>query len=153
MKAFVYRFERKLGLVRQEEQAIRHELQVVTAERDRILEELNQLKNRIDCLEESIRNYQGNSLIPEVGLCVEYLPIVKKHFLKVVDNLQEAEKMVDLTRQQVVEKKRETKTFEKLREHDWQEYRYEMNREEQKIIDELAMASGHRNISHKGTGL
>ena len=56
MKAFVYRFERKLGLVRQEEQALRHELQVVSAERDRVLEELNRLKSRIDCLEESIRN-------------------------------------------------------------------------------------------------
>lgn len=50
MKAFVYRFERKLGLVRQEEQALRHELQVVSAERDRVLEELNRLKSRIDCL-------------------------------------------------------------------------------------------------------
>jgi flagellar FliJ protein len=152
MKAFVYRFERKLSLVRQEEQAVRLELQVAMNERDRILEELDQLKNRIDCLEQSIRNHHGNSLIPEVGLRKEYLPILKEHFLILVDD-QEAEKKVDSIRQQVVEKKRETKTFEKLRENDWQEYRYEMNREEQKIIDELSMASGPRNISHKGTGI
>jgi flagellar FliJ protein len=150
MKAFVYRFERKMGLVRQEEQALRHELQVVSAERDRVLEELNRLKSRIDCLEESIRNHQGNFLIPEVGLCKEYLPVLKERFLQMVTELQEAEKRVESARQMVVEKKRETKAFEKLREHDWQEYQYELNREEQKLIDELAMTSNHRKIKAKG---
>lgn len=43
MKPFVYRFERKLGLVRQEEQAVRLELQQAMAERDRIVEELERL--------------------------------------------------------------------------------------------------------------
>lgn len=152
MKPFVYRFERKLGLVRQEEQAIRQELQIVMAERDRIAEELERIKNRIDRLQEAIRLHQGNLLLPEAGLCHEYLPVLKDYFLKLVDDLQEAEEKVENTRNKVIEKKRETKTFEKLRENDWQVYLYEVNREEQKVIDELAVTSGFRGMNQRGTG-
>lgn len=152
MKPFVYRFERKLGLVRQEEQAVRQELHLLMMERDRIVEELDHLQLRIHGLEEIIRNYQGNWLVPEAGLCKEYLPIVKEHFLHKTDELLQAEERVEEARNRAIEKKRETKTYEKLRENDWQDYRYELNREEQKEIDELAMAAEIRNVSRKGTG-
>jgi len=152
MKPFVYRFERKLGLVRQEEQAVRLELQQAMAERDRIVEELERLKNRIACIEDAIRLHWGNILVPEVGLQKAYLPILKERFLKLVEDLQAAEEKVETTRKKVIAKKRETMTFEKLREHDWQEYLYEVNREEQKIIDELAITSGSRDIIQRGMG-
>jgi len=152
MKPFVYRFERKLGLVKQEEQVVRLELQTAMAERERILEELDRLRNRIVCLEDAIRAHQGNTLLPEVGLTREYLPILKERFLRLTDELQLAEEKVETIRRKLLVKKRETMTFEKLREHDWQAYLYEVNREEQKIIDELAITSGSRDIMHRGTG-
>jgi flagellar FliJ protein len=152
MKPFIYRFERKLGLVRQEEQTVRQEMHLLMSERDRILGELDQLQSRIHCLEELIRSYDGNWLIPEAGLCKEYLPILREHFYHKTDELLLAEGRVEKARQKVMEKKRETKTYEKLRENDWQDYRYESNREEQKVIDELAMAAEIRNVRRKGTG-
>ena len=152
MKPFVYRFERKLGLVRQEEQAVRLELQQAMAERDRIVEELERLKNRIACIEDAIRLHWGNILVPEVGLQKAYLPILKERFHILTDDLQAAEEKVEFIRRKVVAKKRETMTFEKLREHDWQEYMYDLNREEQKIIDELAITARSREIIQRGTG-
>lgn len=152
MKPFIYRFERKLGLVRQEEQTVRQELHLLMTERDRILGELDHLQIRIHCSEELIRSYHGNWLIPEAGLCKEYLPILKEHFLHKTDELMVAEEKVETARNKVIEKKRETKTYEKLRENDWQDYRYELNREEQKVIDELAMAAEIRKVSRKEAG-
>ena len=152
MKPFVYRFERKLGLVRQEEQTVRQELHLLMTERDRVLGELDHLQSRIHCSEELIRSYNGNWLIPEAGLCKEYLPILKEHFLHKTDELLLAEERVEDARRKVIKKKRETKTYEKLRENDWQDYRYELNRGEQKVIDELAMAAEIRNASRRGTG-
>lgn len=155
MKPFVYRFERKLGLVRQEELSARQELHLLIMERDRIAEELDHLKNRIVVLQESIRSFQGNPLQPEVELRKTYLPVLKDNFLMLVETLQEAEARVETARRLVMEKNRETKTFEKLRERDWQGYIYELNREEQKIIDEVAVTSRSRKLAAKqiGTGL
>lgn len=81
-----------------------------------------------------------------------YLPILKERFHILTDDLQAAEEKVEFIRRKVVAKKRETMTFEKLREHDWQEYLYDLNREEQKIIDELAITARSREIIQRGTG-
>jgi len=47
----------------------------------------------------------------------------------------------------LLEKSRETKTLEKLKEREWEEYILENNRLEQKIIDEVAVNSYFRKNS------
>lgn len=153
MKPFVYRFQRKLGLVKQEEQAVRQELQVLALERDHIAEEMDRLRGRITLLQDSIRNHTGHPLVPEVVLRQEFLPVLKERFIQMTEDLQQAEAKVEAARNRVVIKNRETQTFEKLRERDWQDYVYAMNREEQKLIDELANASRIRTMTRQGIGI
>lgn len=151
MKPFTYRFERKLSLSKQEEQAAVLVLQKAIADRDKILEDLEHLKNRIFVIQESIRKHTVNPSVREVVLHQEYLPVLKERFVNLVEDLQRAETKVDQARKQLIAKNQETKTFEKLKDRDWQDYLYEMNREDQKVIDELAITSRSRDIS-KGTG-
>lgn len=151
MKPFTYRFERKLSLSKQGEQAAVLVLQKAIADRDKILEDLEHLKNRIFVIQESIRKHTVNPSVREVVLHQEYLPVLKERFVNLVEDLQRAETKVDQARKQLIAKNQETKTFEKLKDRDWQDYLYEMNREDQKVIDELAITSRSRDIS-KGTG-
>ena len=63
--------------------------------------------------------------------------------------MHEAESVVDTMRVKLFEQARETSTLEKLKQRQFEEYRKEAQQQEQKVIDELAVAGHFRKNLNK----
>jgi flagellar export protein FliJ len=81
-------------------------------------------------------------------LIKEFIPVLIKLIINTEDRLNLAEQEVERARGVLLERTKETKTLNKLHEKEWQIYLQEWNREEQKLVDEIAI-TGHfrKNLS------
>lgn len=145
MRPFQFRLQTKLDLTSREEQQIREELEVRLMRRDQIQRELDEIRCKLNEIEDAMKELmmQGFSL-DQFMILNNYLPILRELLFKKELELKRAETEIVETRYQLLEKMKERKILEKLREKEWANYQLEMNREEQKIIDELAINSHFR---------
>jgi len=145
MRPFQFRLQTKLDLTSREEQQIREELEVRLMRRDQIQRELDEIRCKLNEIEDAMKELmmQGFSL-DQFMILNNYLPILRELLFKKELELKRAETEIVKTRYQLLEKMKERKILEKLREKEWANYQLEMNREEQKIIDELAINSHFR---------
>lgn len=142
MKKFSFRLEKNLNLARQIENEARIEHQSFLRERDRLAEQLVILNQRLQLLMHSIRNLEGD--VQEIILYKDYISVTRTAIQEKEQELDHAEILLEKSRLNLVEKSRETKTLDKLKEREWDEYILENNRQEQKIIDEVAVNSYFR---------
>jgi len=143
MKAFDFRLQTKLDISLLQKDIARENLQASLQARDEIAQELNQLAERVQAIESSIRESSHSpSSFPFLLTRRQYLPVLHTRKNEVQTHLHEAETVVDTMRVKLLEQARETSALEKIKERRFQEYQKEAQQEEQKIIDELAM-SGH----------
>lgn len=139
MKPFVFRLQTKLDISRREEEIARAKLQNKMAERDGIEAELNLLKTNLEKVEDMARDIaRQNSKVYLISISREYIPILKKKVTQCQERLKNIEADLEKLRHDLMQKKREVKTLEKLKEKEWLEYIHELNLEEQKFIDEMA---------------
>lgn len=140
MKPFKFRLQTKLNIASREEQLAKEEMQLRVRERERIQTELEEIINKQFELEQSIKR-----LMLE-GFCVDrfllykaYIPVLIEIRCVKEENLIQAEQAAETARMILIEKTRETQTLNKLREKEWIIYLQEVQREEQKVIDEVAI--------------
>jgi flagellar FliJ protein len=145
MKAFRFRLQTKLEICTRQEQIAWEEMQRCLRERELLLEELQCREQRLVAVEEEIRQdsfkVQG---FQTLMLKREFVPILVMQIEQAEQNLSQAEARVEEARVLLLERKRETTTLEKLKERAWQEYLLELQQEEQKIIDEIAINNHFR---------
>ncbi|SHG58295.1 flagellar FliJ protein [Thermosyntropha lipolytica DSM 11003] len=138
MKPFVFRLQTKLDVSRREEEMAKARLQA----KEKEVEELEVEKANLYCSlarsEAMMRNFLRESNIYFVNLIRDYIPVLKENIARVEERLDKAREELENLRQDLLKKKREVKTLEKLKQKAWEEYLYELNREEQKFIDEIA---------------
>jgi len=149
MKAFKYRMQTKLDIASLEEQMAKEELLLRSRERDRIQEELDDIIKRQLELEQSLvlLILEGFSM-DEFMIHRDYVPVLREFRLDKETDLARAERNFEKARLILVEKTRETQTLKKLREKEWNAYLQEVLREEQKVIDEVAINRHYRkNLS------
>lgn len=104
-------------------------------------------------MEQSIRLMENDTdTYTRMVLSREYLPILNGRKGSIILELDKAEKRVDNAREHLLARSRESNTLEKLKERDWSNYVYESMREEQKQIDEAALAGFYRNRSQSAVG-
>lgn len=143
MKAFDFRLQTKLNISVRQEDIARENLQASLQVRNEIAQHLDQLADRVQEIESTIREQNQDSAAFSVLVARrQYLPVLHGRKTVVQNHLQEAETVVDSARSHLFERARETNTLEKLKQRQWQEYLKEAQQEEQKVIDELAI-SGH----------
>lgn len=143
MKPFVFRMQTKLDVVAREEDLVRQQLQHRVDERDRVQNDLNEVVTQVEELENAlVQMMHGTVHVDRMLLMRNYLPVLNEIRHDKELELLQAEKKVEITRNQLVNKRKETRILEKLKERDWREYTVELNREEQKILDEIAI-NGH----------
>lgn len=145
MKKFNFRLDKNLNIARQIEDEARIQHHNFVRERDQLAEQLAILKQRLQILMHSIRNIEGD--VQEIILYKDYISVIRTAIQKKEEELDQAEVLLEKSRLNLLEKSRETKTLEKLKEHEWEEYILENNRLEQKIIDEVAVNSYFRKNS------
>ncbi len=114
-------------------------------ERDLLLEELQYREQRLVAVEEEIRQDSCKAQGFQAQLLKrEFVPVLLMQIEQAEQNLSQAEARVEEARVLLLERKRETSTLEKLKERAWQEYLLELQQEEQKIIDEIAINNHFR---------
>lgn len=138
MKPFCFRLQTKLDITRHMQQLAQENLQRHINNRDLILAHLQQVERKINLVEQSLRNIEQYQFIPRLMIHKDYLDQQRKNRNDIKERLFREKEKVETARQALLEKVKETRTLERLREKEWQEYLYEVQREEQKIIDELA---------------
>lgn len=145
MRAFQFRLQTKLDLSNREEQQVREELQILILQREQIQGELAEIQAKLDGIETAIKELMAEGFSLEEYLVLKnYLPIIRSMRMQKEAELIRAESFITETRSRLIEKMKERKTLEKLREKEWLNYLLEFNREEQKIIDELAINNHFR---------
>lgn len=138
MQKFGFRLESVLNLKSQLEDNAKNSLARATRE----------LENQKACLEDlESKNYGSmNSLNAEVdeGVPVyririynNYLSLLKNKITNQKENVNNAERDVDINRESLIKAMQERKVLEKLKEKKFDEYIKEQNKAEQLIIDEL----------------
>jgi len=137
MRRFVFSLQKVLEYrQRLEEQAIRAfaEAQAQLMHEQAVLHKL--LIEREECLR---RSHRRQHLSVEL-LAVEqtYLSALEERIEQQRQRVAEAEKVLEEKRQALIEAQRERKTLERLREKQYEEWRQEWLRTEQKALDELA---------------
>jgi flagellar FliJ protein len=145
MKAFHFRLQTKLDICQRQEQVTREEIQRKIYIRNQIMQELETLKLRLHSLEESIRKLntcQGQ--FSRIIINRQYIPVLQQQIEATADNLVLAEKEVEKVRLELMERMRETRTLEKLKDKAWHRYLHELLLEEQKHIDEIAGTAHYR---------
>jgi len=145
MRPFKFRLQTKLDISSREEQQVREELQICINLRDQLQRELDEIQIKLDEIETAIKDLMVQGFILEQFLILRnYLPIIRSMRANKEAELTRAEAAIVETRNMLIEKIKERKILEKLREKEWSNYLLELNREEQKIIDELAINSHFR---------
>lgn len=141
MQKFIFRLQTKLDISERQEQLAMEHLALKIQERDEVIEEINANLTKLATYENSIRKLP----FKESLIIKEYLPIIRSYIQQLQIELAKAEERVETARKVLLECKRETKTLTKLKENEWQRYLYEVNLEEQKEIDEIAINNHFRS--------
>lgn len=150
MKAFVFRLQTSLNVSLRWEQLAREGLQACLAEKERLEKELIQVQEKLQRMEDYIRELGiNNSLSPDILIYREYLPLLHNQVRSLQVSIEQAEEKVEEARSLLLERKRETQSLERLREKEWQDYLHELGLEEQKIIDEVATNAHYRKSRGK----
>ncbi len=145
MKKFNFRLQTALDIAVRQEQIAREELLLCIKDRDTIAAELQDLNSRLQNLEDEIREGMNTSLpLERLLLLRNFLPVLRKRRDEKNQELFIAEERVEEARHILVERMKESKTLNRLREKEWAAYLQEMLREEQKEIDEVATTRHHR---------
>jgi len=145
MKAFHFRLQTKLDICQRQEQVTREEMHRRITFRNQVVQELELLENRFQSLEESIRELNANpGQFPRIMINRQYIPVLNQQIKATEENLILAEDAVEEIRMELIERMRETRTLEKLRDKAWHRYLHELLLEEQKHIDEIAGTAHHR---------
>lgn len=140
MKAFEFRLQTKLDLTCRQEELAKEEVFLKQQIFNKEWDLLNQLIRQMQELNDSLRNQSGQSLrIVELIISKDFQKLLRELLNKQEARVNEAEKALDKAREVLIEKIKERKTLEKLREKEFQEYRQEFVRIEQSLIDEVAL--------------
>jgi len=131
-----------------QEQLAREELQRASFVRDQIADQLAEMMERLADMQTSIRVLvQTAEPFERILIIKEYIPVMTTSIQELELKLLQAEEIVEQCRIELMERKKETRTMEKLKEKAWLRYLHELHLEEQKLIDEVANNGHYR--SHK----
>lgn len=145
MKPFAFKLQTALNIKLKEEEKVKEELHQQTARRLETLDLLAVLEEELGKLEDRLRGHQDTRVdVDEIRRCLDYLPVIREKILRQKECIRQIEAEIDRIRQTLVELMRKRKVLEKLKERHYAQYQAEVNREEQKIIDEMATNSYYR---------
>lgn len=137
MKKFAFSLQRVLQVRQAEERNLQKDLAAVLQELSvaRALEQATREKIQLEWLNLDRVKKEHNSSA-QILLQREYISALDAFLLQTQQDIVQIQKRVDEARHKLVEKARERKVLEKLRENRQQEFKQEQNRLEQKAGDE-----------------
>jgi flagellar FliJ protein len=140
MKKFVFRLQTKLDLVRRQEDQAKENLRLKQTRYQRELASLHSLHQKMRSLEAKWRDFNGKILsVDELILYRRYKEILNERIVLQQEKVYECSLLVEEARKVLLEILKEKKTLEKLRARQYREYWREVMRQEQILIDEVAV--------------
>lgn len=141
MKPFVFKLQTSLDIKEKQEDQQKMELQRINQLLNENLEILQGLELRHCNMQEEIRkchNSTGELDISEIKKYQDYIPFLKDKINNQVDIVHMIEIELEKAREVLIGLSREKKILENLKLKHYEEYKIEINRQEQKVIDEMA---------------
>ncbi|MBO4395893.1 MAG: flagellar export protein FliJ [Eubacterium sp.] len=138
MARFIFPLQNILNMKEKLEEQAKNEYSQANMRLHEAEEEEKRLKRRQADAEDELKNTLGETLdVMEIKRCEDAVEILKmyvgnQHLVVIQRNRD-----VEIAREKLNEAMKERKTFEKLREHAFEDFLKEMNLQEQKEIDEL----------------
>lgn len=146
MPKFNFKLQPMLNLKMQLEDQLKNELgkatQKLEFEKNRLSHIENEREEQINRI--NTESSQGITIekLKEYGVYISYL---KARIEAQKENVNYAHKIVDKYREELIKAVQERDMLEKLKEKKFQEYMLEMNREEQKLNDEIISYNFNKN--------
>lgn len=138
MKKFGFRLEAVLNLKTQMEDNAKNNLARSARELECQKECLEELKNLNEATIGSLNNEIDNGIpVYRIKDYNSYFSLMKNKIINQKENVNIAQKDVDINREVLVRAVQERKILDKLKEKKYQEYLKEQNKSEQQLIDEL----------------
>jgi flagellar FliJ protein len=145
MKKFQFKLETVLNVKERREEQLKHELmklQALKIQEEQLLAEVKEKRAYIS-KQKSDENKKGTDIQSLIHF-EQYLGVL----LKKIDDTKKSIKVLgekaDIKREEVVEASREKKVFEKLKEKQYTEFQRVVIQNEQKMLDEMAVAKFNR---------
>ncbi len=138
MAKFVFRLAGLLSLKEKIEKRRENEYGAALAALEREREKLAELENELAQTVEELREFvQKSARSDTIAQYNAYIELVKKRIKAQIKAIQDAEEFAEQARLTLVEAMKERKTLETLKEKDFESYKEEEKRLEQKVLDEV----------------
>ena len=145
MKKFVWRLQRLLEIKQKQEQVLRGELIALTEQSVALRGRIMILKTRLRNQLAELKTLPADQRMAAQALYLEYVPIRDAEILRLQGRWNELETDRRAKLQQLLQTQKFRKGLERLRHQARTNYVYEMNREEQNLLDECT----HTDLTRK----
>lgn len=145
MKKFVWRLQRLLEIKQKQEQVLRGELVALTEQTVAIRGRIMVLKTQLRSQLTELKQRPADRRMQEQALYLEYVSIRDAEIRRLQDHWSKLEIQRRHKLQELLETQKFRKGLERLRLQARAEYEKEINREEQKILDECT----HTGLTRK----
>ncbi len=139
MGKFVFKLQAVLNLKKQIEDSVKNELGKAAQELKRQIKILEDIEiERDEYIQDINSQSTSGTSVGKLKNYNLYISLLKDKMVYQKNNIKNAQKSVDMYREQLIIAVQERKMMEKLREKKFEEYLKEQQKEEQKLIDEIA---------------
>jgi flagellar FliJ protein len=142
---FVFKLQAVLNLKKQIEDSVKNELGKAVQELKRQIKILEDIETeREEYIRDVKSQFTSGTSVAKLKQYNLYISLLKEKMDHQKNNIKIAQQSVDNYREQLIIAVQERKMMEKLRENKYEEYLKEQQKEEQKLLDEIA------SFNHKG---
>jgi flagellar FliJ protein len=146
VKRFEFGLQTKLDVTVTREDQARQELALRRAQLDSEQRRLQALEGEREQCYQRLRQGQQEVLqLDELALVKSYLPRLKERIAAQAERVRRADNEVQAAQERLQELMQERKALEKLRDKEYAEYQQEVLRQEQLVIDEVAITGYWRS--------
>jgi len=143
MKRFEFSLQKVMEVRQTEEKALQRHLADARHNLHVVQEELNALLARLEQQLERKQKMNGGTMnSARYMLLQNYIQCLQEDIDASNERIMELEKKVEEARLMLLEKTKEKKAIEKLRDNQFEEYRREAKKEEQVFLDEITAQNG-----------
>ncbi|NLM17360.1 MAG: flagellar export protein FliJ [Candidatus Riflebacteria bacterium] len=135
--AFVFKLQKLLELAEHEEEQVKLELAAKDAEIKALEKKDREAEQKYNATIDSRYEHLKNGDIIQLNMCTAYLDIITKIRLQYKEDLADLQAQRQEIVQRLTEKRKTTKTYEKIKENEEDKYKKHMLKIEQKQLDEF----------------
>jgi flagellar FliJ protein len=146
MKPFAFRWQRMLRLAQGFEKDRRNALATAVGQLTRAENVLGEMRrNRQELMENRSKLLSDGVLIEKVRDNYQGELATETRIDAQEKRVEQCEKRVGERREELAGRMRERKTYEKLREREWEKYSVDASREESRVVDDIAAITFERS--------